>query len=221
MIRWLKRDGRRGAAVLASARSRAERVRPRGAVQRGQDRADRHRAASSRSQVLGGGYHVEVEADGDGLAAACAASPGVQAVDQAGRGRATGCWPTATCARRRRPCVVDAGGSLTAALGRTSRASTRSTRAISEETQPRPRSAACGVKARPWRGLGVVFFSELFDHLTSARMLVLELLVVLLRRARWSISPPSRSATPPPKTRSCSCGCSRRRASRCCRSCWC
>ena len=31
----------------------------------------------------------------------------------------------------------------------------------------------------PWRGLSVVFFRELFDHLTSARMLVLELLVVL------------------------------------------
>jgi ABC-2 type transport system permease protein len=31
----------------------------------------------------------------------------------------------------------------------------------------------------PWRGLSVVFFRELFDHLTSARMLVLQLLVVL------------------------------------------
>jgi len=31
----------------------------------------------------------------------------------------------------------------------------------------------------PWRGLGVVFLKELSDHLTSARMLVLEWLVVL------------------------------------------
>jgi ABC-2 type transport system permease protein len=31
----------------------------------------------------------------------------------------------------------------------------------------------------PWRGLGVVFLKELSDHLTSARMRVLELLVVL------------------------------------------
>jgi ABC-2 type transport system permease protein len=31
----------------------------------------------------------------------------------------------------------------------------------------------------PWRGLSVVFFRELFDHLTSARMLVLQLLVIL------------------------------------------
>src|SRR3954452_24679164 len=35
----------------------------------------------------------------------------------------------------------------------------------------------------PWRGLSVVFFRELFDHLTSARMLVLELLVVLFGAA--------------------------------------
>ena len=32
----------------------------------------------------------------------------------------------------------------------------------------------------PWQGLNVVFFRELFDHLTSARMVVMELLVVLL-----------------------------------------
>lgn len=31
----------------------------------------------------------------------------------------------------------------------------------------------------PWRGLSVVFFRELFDNLTSARMLVLQLLVIV------------------------------------------
>ena len=31
----------------------------------------------------------------------------------------------------------------------------------------------------PWQGLSVVFFRELFDHLTSARMLVLQLLVIV------------------------------------------
>ncbi len=31
----------------------------------------------------------------------------------------------------------------------------------------------------PWRGMNVVFFRELFDHLTSVRMLVLEFLVLL------------------------------------------
>jgi ABC-2 type transport system permease protein len=35
----------------------------------------------------------------------------------------------------------------------------------------------------PWRGMNVVFFRELFDHLTSARMLVLELLVLLFGAA--------------------------------------
>jgi ABC-2 type transport system permease protein len=35
----------------------------------------------------------------------------------------------------------------------------------------------------PWRGLSVVFFRELFDHLTSARMLVLQFLVVLFGAA--------------------------------------
>jgi ABC-2 type transport system permease protein len=32
----------------------------------------------------------------------------------------------------------------------------------------------------PWRGLSVVFFRELFDHLTSMRFLVLQFLVILL-----------------------------------------
>ena len=31
----------------------------------------------------------------------------------------------------------------------------------------------------PWRGVGTVFLKELSDHLTGARMLVLEWLVVL------------------------------------------
>jgi ABC-2 type transport system permease protein len=35
----------------------------------------------------------------------------------------------------------------------------------------------------PWQGLSVVFFRELFDHLTSVRFLVLEFLVVLLGAA--------------------------------------
>src|SRR5262245_29099582 len=35
----------------------------------------------------------------------------------------------------------------------------------------------------PWQGMGVVFFRELFDHLTSIRMLVLEFLVLLFGAA--------------------------------------
>ena len=38
-------------------------------------------------QVLGGGYHVEVEADGEGLALRFSELPGVKAVDQTGPSR--------------------------------------------------------------------------------------------------------------------------------------
>jgi ABC-2 type transport system ATP-binding protein len=39
------------------------------------------------TQVLGGGYHVEVEADGKGLGQMLAAVPGVRAIEQLGPGR--------------------------------------------------------------------------------------------------------------------------------------
>ena len=39
------------------------------------------------------------------------------------------------------------------------------------------------LEGSPWRGLNVVFFRELFDHLTSARMLVLELKVLVFGAA--------------------------------------
>ena len=35
----------------------------------------------------------------------------------------------------------------------------------------------------PWQGFGVVYFRELFDHLTSVRMLVLEFLVLVFGAA--------------------------------------
>ena len=46
--------------------------------------------------------------------------------------------------------------------------------------QGAPDADPSSVKARPGAGSSVVFFRELFDHLTSVRMLVLEFLVVLL-----------------------------------------
>jgi len=63
------------------------------------------------TQVLGGGYHVEVEADGPMLAEKLAAVPGVRAVESVGHGRfrllAEGdVRPQAAAA------VVNAGGSL-------------------------------------------------------------------------------------------------------------
>jgi ABC-2 type transport system ATP-binding protein len=62
-------------------------------------------------QVLGGGYHVEVEADGPGLAEKLAQVPGVRTVERVGPGRLRllsedDVRPQAAAA------VVNAGGSL-------------------------------------------------------------------------------------------------------------
>jgi ABC-2 type transport system ATP-binding protein len=62
-------------------------------------------------QVLGGGYHLEVEADGEGLASRLAEIPGVKAVDQVGPGR----YRLLTERDVRAPAaaaVVNAGGAL-------------------------------------------------------------------------------------------------------------
>ena len=79
-------------------------------------------------QVLGGGYNLEVEADGEGLALQFSEIPGVKAVDQAGPA-ATGCWRTATFARR--PPPPWSTPAARAGCRSRSRASTRSTTAIS------------------------------------------------------------------------------------------
>src|SRR4051812_18300841 len=58
-------------------------------------------------------------------------------------------------------------------------ASRPSTRATSTTRLSRQESAMRR-EGSPWQGLGVVILKELSDHLTSARMRVLELLVVLI-----------------------------------------
>ena len=68
------------------------------------------------------------------------------------------------------------------------------------------------------QGLGVVVLKELTDHLTSARMRVLEWLVVLTALAAV-YGAIRTSATSPRRTRFCSCACSPPRANRCPRSC--
>ncbi len=78
----------------------------------------------------------------------------------------------------------------------------------------------------PWQGLGVVTLKELSDHLTSARMRVLEWLVVLVALAAVYARHPANSRRDGARTRSCSCGCSPPRAIRCRPSCrswvsWC
>ena len=132
-------------------------------------------------QVLGGGYNLEVEADGEGLALRFSEIPGVKAVDQAGPSR----YRLLADRDVRAPAaavVVNAGGSL-----RRLSLEEPSLDAIyngyfqnQQKCRERPMLEPCGVKARPGAGLSVVFFRELFDHLTSVRMLVLEFLVVLL-----------------------------------------
>jgi ABC-2 type transport system ATP-binding protein len=110
MIRGLKRDG---VAVLLSSHllDRVQSVCDRVALFQSGRIVLLGSVPELARQVLGGGYHVEVEADGAGLAERLAAVPGVRAVEQVGPGR----WrllsegdvrPQAAAA------VVNAGGAL-------------------------------------------------------------------------------------------------------------
>ena len=86
MIRSLKRDG---VAVLISSHllERVQSVCDRVALFSAGRIALIGSVPELASQVLGGGYHVEVEADGVGLAERLAAVPGVRAVEPVGAGR--------------------------------------------------------------------------------------------------------------------------------------
>ena len=86
MIRALKRDG---VAVLVSSHllERVQSICDRVALFNVGRIALLGTVPELARQVLGGGYTVEVEADGPGLADRLAAVPGVRAVEQAGPGR--------------------------------------------------------------------------------------------------------------------------------------
>jgi ABC-2 type transport system ATP-binding protein len=86
MIRSLKRDG---VAVLISSHllERVQSVCDRVALFSAGRIALIGSVPELARQVLGGGYHVEVEADGVGLAERLAAVPGVRAVEAVGAGR--------------------------------------------------------------------------------------------------------------------------------------
>ena len=45
----------------------------------------------------------------------------------------------------------------------------------------------------PWQGLGTVFVKELADHVTSIRMRVLEILIVIIAILAWVKFGPRRS----------------------------
>jgi ABC-2 type transport system ATP-binding protein len=86
MIRGLKRDG---VAVLLSSHllERVQSICDRVALFNAGRIALLGTVPELARQVLGGGYHVDVEADGQGLAEKLAAVPGVRTVEQPGPGR--------------------------------------------------------------------------------------------------------------------------------------
>jgi len=86
MIRGLKRDG---VAVLISSHllERVQSVCDRVALFQSGNIVLLGTVPELASQVLGGGYHVEVEADGEGLAEKLSGMPGVRSVDQTGPSR--------------------------------------------------------------------------------------------------------------------------------------
>jgi ABC-2 type transport system ATP-binding protein len=86
MIRSLKRDG---VAVLLSSHllERVQSVCDRVALFQSGNIALLGTVPELAREVLGGGYNVEVEADGEGLALKLSEIPGVKAVDQSGPSR--------------------------------------------------------------------------------------------------------------------------------------
>jgi ABC-2 type transport system ATP-binding protein len=86
MIRGLKRDG---VAVLISSHllERVQSVCDRVALFQSGNIVLLGIVSELASQVLGGGYHVEVEADCEGLAEKLSGMPGVRSVDQSGPSR--------------------------------------------------------------------------------------------------------------------------------------
>jgi ABC-2 type transport system ATP-binding protein len=110
MIRGLKRDG---VAVLISSHllDRVQSVCDRVALFQAGRIVLVGSVPDLARQVLGGGYHVEVEADGVGLAEKLAAVPGVRAVEPIGPGR----WRMLSEGDVRpqvAAAVVNAGGAL-------------------------------------------------------------------------------------------------------------
>ena len=101
MIRGLKKVGRRGAAVLAPARPRAERLRPGGAVQQGQDRPDGHRRRA-RQPGAGRGPSDPGRGDRHRRAGGAARHRGRAAGRADGAGRLAG-GRRSRCARGRGP----------------------------------------------------------------------------------------------------------------------
>src|SRR5690606_2068060 len=93
----------------------------------------------------------------------------------------TACWPRTTCGPRRRAPWCRPAATCTACRW-TCPAWTPSTTASSRMPTPR-RPIMRKREGSPWQGLGAVTLKEFADHLSSARMRVLEWLIVLTAAA--------------------------------------
>ena len=180
MIRSLKHDG---VAVLLSSHllERVQSVCDRVALfNAGQHRAARHRAGTGAPGARRRLSTSRSRPTARGSPTSSPTSRACKAVDQAGPSRYR-LLADARRPRRRPPPPWSTPAARCGGCRSRSRASTPSTTAISRTSRCRERPMpTMRREGSPWRGLSVVFFRELFDHLTSARMLVLEFLVVLL-----------------------------------------
>ena len=156
-------------------------------------------------QVLGGGFRVEVEAEGQGLVERLGRSPRRAEGRERGRPIAVLLLASAMCVPKLRlRWSTPAGGCCVCGRG----AEPGGDLHANISTSIPRRRAPCGVKVRPCTG-SASSLKELADHLTSVRMRVLEWLVVLFALAAvyLAIQQVGRRR---PKIRSCSCACSRR-----------
>ena len=164
MIRELKREG---VTVLLSSHllDRVQSVCDRVALFQAGRIALMGTVPELARQVLGGGFVVEIEADG-GRASPRGSPRSPACARSSSRARAaTACWPTATCARGRRR-----GGRRGRAAPHLS-VEEPSLDAIYTRYFQNQGSGGMRREGSPWRGLGVVILKELSDHLTSVRML--------------------------------------------------
>ena len=129
-------------------------------------------------QVLGGGFAVEVEAVGGvDVTKRLAALPGVRSVEEPAPGR----WRIDL-----RPRPARRGGGRSGGRRRAAPSALARSAEPGDHLHPLlPESRRCVMRREgsPWQGLGVVTLKELSDHFASARMRVLEWLVVLIALA--------------------------------------
>ncbi len=158
---WPQAGRRERAAVVAPARARAERLRPRRTVQSRRYRAHRHgagarpRGARRRLPRRGGSRRAGARR------AACRGAGRAAGRDRRER-TAGGSRPIATCGRkRRRPWSGPADACC--ACRSTSRASRRSTPATSRPTK----ESAMRREGSALHGFGVVTLKEIADHFSS------------------------------------------------------